>query len=86
MYTIRKLEKILAASSKEEGILAEQQPLYIDYDEKKIKCHWCKELFSGSAQVKHINQHLRKSSTHQKKRKDYLKTGGGQRDLREYFM
>lgn len=83
---MKRLEKILAASLKEEGILAEQQPLYIDYDERKIKCFWCKERFSGSAQVKHINQHVRQSSTHQKKKKDYLKTGGGQRDLREYLL
>jgi len=80
------LDKILAASVKEDGILTEQQPLYIDYDEGKIKCFWCKELFSGSEQLKYVNQHVRKAATHQKKRKDYLKTGGGQRDLREYSM
>jgi len=67
----------LSTSLQEEGIMIEQQPLYIDYYEKKIKCHWCKELFCGSVQLKHINQHVWKSSTHKKKRKDYLKQGGG---------
>ena len=77
------MDIILAASEKEEGILIEMQPLYVDYEEMKIKCF---ELFSGSTQVKHINQHVWKLTTHQKRKKDYLKTGGGQRDLREYFM
>ena len=74
------------ASLQEEGILDEQQPLYIDYEDEKIKCSWCKELFSGSYQLKNINQHVQKSSTHEKKRKDFLKTGGGQRDIREYVI
>ena len=40
-------------------------------------------MFSGSVQLKHVNQHVQKSSTHEKK-KDFFKTGGGQRDIREY--
>ena len=75
----------MRASLQEEGILTEQQPLYIDYKENKIKCLWFKELFCGSIKLKHINQHVRKSSTHEKKRIDFLKTGGGQRDIREYM-
>jgi len=81
----KKLEKVFNAASKEEGILEEQQPLYIDQDDGKIKCYWCKDSFQGSVQLKHINQHVRKSSTHQKRRKDHLRTGGGQCDLREYM-
>jgi len=64
----KKLEKILAASVKEDGILIEQQPPFIDYDEGKIKCFWCKELFCGSAQLKYVNQHVWKPTTHKKKR------------------
>ena len=56
MWFQRILEKILRSILQEEEILTEQQPLYIDYEEKKIKCSWCKELFCGSIKLKHINQ------------------------------
>lgn len=80
------MEKVLNAAIKEEGILIEQQPLYVDYETGKIKCYWCKDLFCGSTLLKHINQHVRRSSTHQKRKKDFLRQGGGQRDLREYML
>ena len=69
LEAMQKIDKILDAAVKEESILIEQQPPHVDYDEAKIKCFWCKEIFSGSDQLKYINQHVRKSRTHQKKKR-----------------
>jgi len=60
----KKLEKLLNAASKEEGVLQEQQPLYIDQDDGKIKCYWYKDSFCGSVLLKHNDQHMQKSSAH----------------------
>ena len=85
-FKVQYLENsVLSAAIKEEGILQEQQPLYVDYEGGKLKCSWCKEQFCGSTTLKQVNQHLRKSATHQKKRKDFLQTCGGQRDLRQFL-
>ena len=57
----------------------------MDYEGGKVKCSWCEEKFCGSISLKQINQHLRKSATHQKKRKNILQTGGAQRDIRPFL-
>lgn len=71
---------------KEEGALEAAQPLYIDHEEKLIKCYWCKNSFKGSRRLKHVNQHVRKSVKHIKERKKFHRKGGAQRDLREFMQ
>ena len=41
------LDKILEKCIKEESIDKEYQPLFIDDENERIKCHWC-SLFKGS--------------------------------------
>ena len=79
------MEDVLKKAEKETGFLPEAQPLYIDEIDLKIKCTWCGNLFRGSHQLKHINQHVRKSSFHLAERKRFLRKGGVQRDLREFM-
>ena len=55
------MEDVLDKADKETGFSAEAQPLYIDEIDLKIKCSWCGKLFRGSHQLKHNNQHVRKS-------------------------
>ena len=79
------MEDVLDKADKETGFLAEAQPLYIDEIDLKIKCSWCGKLFRGSHQLKHINQHVRKSFFHLAERKKILQKGGAQRDFREFI-
>jgi len=76
----------LKNACKEEGALEAAQPLYIDYEEKLIKCYWCKNSFKGSKKLKHVNQHVRKSVTHANKRKKFHRKGGTQCALREFMQ
>ena len=69
----------------------EDQPLYIDDSEKTIKCHWC-TTFKGSQEVKHVNQHTLKSSSHCNARKRFFgiseenrSRGENQLDIRDFF-
>ena len=53
---------ILEKAVKEDSML--EQPLYISVSEGVIKCCWCGELFKGSSELKHINQHVKKAASH----------------------
>ena len=79
------LKRILDRVTKEEGLPEDRvQPLYVDESEMIIKCDWCKNQFKGSCQLKHLNQHVNKSASHSKKRKQ-ITEGGKQIDIR-YFV
>lgn len=61
------------------------QPLYADESCDKIKCKWCPS-WSGSFQPRVINQHVRKSSSHQAARIKELKIPQPvQMDIRSFF-
>ena len=45
------LKKLLDKAMKEEGVQEAEQPLFIDEDDKVIKCHWCKDQFKGLADI-----------------------------------
>ena len=77
------LKKLLDKAAKEEGIAAEEQPLHIDEKDEVIKCHWCRDHFKGSVELKHINQHVKKAAFHSRKRKDITKKGA---DIRNFFV
>ena len=62
----------MANAEKEVGLPDEEQPLYLDEEDGLIKCKWCGKNFSGSQQMRCINQHVRKSATHRQARKKYL--------------
>jgi len=79
------MDEMLKKAEKEKGFLSEEQPLYVDEDDLKIKCTWCGIRFNGSQQLKHVNQHVRKSSYHAKERIRHLRKGGAQRDVREFM-
>lgn len=64
----------MANAEKEVGLPNEEQPLYIDEEDGLIKCKWCGKNFSGSQQMRCINQHVRKSATHKQARKKFLST------------
>jgi len=66
------MENTLANAEKEVGLPNEEQPLYIDEEDGLIKCKWCGKNFSGSQQMRCINQHVRKSATHKQARKKFL--------------
>ena len=73
----------MLASADKEKIEEDDEPLYIDKKDGVIKCSWCKQ-FRGSNLLKHINQHTRKSVSHLQARKDRLRQGGGQEDIRNF--
>ena len=64
---------------------ADDQPLFIDQQEFVIKCRWCKKLFHGSRQLRHVNQHVRKSISHQKHCSRFHKQGGAQHSLHDFL-
>lgn len=82
---MKNLKKLLEKATKEEGISATEQPLYIDEDDEVIKCHWCGDQFKGSMQLKHINQHVKKAAFHCQKRRDITGKGAKTRDIRNFF-
>ena len=53
---------VLESSVKEEGVT--EQPLYIDAEEGVIRCRWCGDLYKGSAELKHVNQYVKKAASH----------------------
>ena len=73
------MENTLANAEKEIGLPDNEQPLYIDVDDGLIKCKWCGKNFSGSQQMRCINQHVRKSATHRQARKKFLPSNGSNR-------
>ena len=72
----------MANAEKEIGLPDEEQPLYIDEEDGLIKCKWCGKNFSGSQQMRCINQHVRKSAAHRQARKKFLSnnTNGSMED------
>ena len=63
-----------------------EQPLYIDVEEGVIRCHWCGDLYKGSAELKHVNQYVKKAASHIGARKKHNGTAGEDLpDIRKYF-
>ena len=77
------LENVLRKAIKEEGI--SDQPLYVDKEEKVIKRQWCGDQFKGSVQLKHINQHVKKTTFHCQRRREMTDKGAKKRDIRKFF-
>lgn len=77
------LEKCLKKCDRE---TTDEQPLFIDDELSTIKCKWC-PAWAGSQTVKVINQHVRKSKSHQLARKKEQPDGSGgvQFVLTDYF-
>ena len=70
------LTKILEKATKEEGLPGDQEhPMYIDKSNMVIKCQWCKDQFKGSYQLKHLNQHIKKSTSHSQQRRCLTERG-----------
>ena len=81
------LTKILEKTTKEEGLPAdEEQPLYIDESNMVVKCRWCKDQFKGSYQLKHLNQHIKKSASHSQQRRRLTERGVEQSDIRDFLL
>ena len=81
------LTMILEKTTKEEGLPAdEEQPLYIDESNMVIKCRWCKDQFKGSCQLKHLNQHTKKSASHCQQRRRLTERGVEQSDIRDFLL
>lgn len=60
--------------------------VYIDKSNMVIKCRWCKDQFKGSCQLKHLNQHIKKSSSHSQQRKRLTERGVEQSDIRNFLL
>ena len=67
----------------------ESQPLYIDEPDECIKCFWCPS-WSGSQEVKWVNQHCKRDKSHQKA---CMKLMGhsddslhGMQDIKDFFV
>lgn len=75
----------MLATADKENIEDEDEPLYIDKKDNVIKCFWCKQ-FCGSKMLKHVNQHTRKSVSHLQARKEKLRQGDGQNDIRNFLI
>ena len=79
----------LLSKCRKEDIDGIPEPLEIDYGTESIVCTWCK--WKGSHILKVINQHVKKSVSHQKKRAHILgedstrNESQGSRDIRSYF-
>lgn len=65
---------MLERAAKEDGVT--EQPLYIDADKGVICCHWCGDLYKGSTELKHVNQHVKKAASHISARKRHDRTTG----------
>ena len=68
----------------------EDQPLYIDIPDECIKCTWCPS-WSGSQEVKRVNQHCKRDKCHAKAGMKLM--GGGQdndlhgmQDIRQFLQ
>lgn len=84
---MKSLTKTLEKAIKEEGLPAnKEQPLYIDVDDMVIKCRWCKDQFKGSHQLKHLNQHIKKSASHCQERRRLTERGVEQSDIRDFVL
>ena len=85
------LAKILLKCKKEDALDAEDQPLYIDWENETIKCKWC-GVFKGAIEARVINQHVKMSKTHKKERQRHLRPDEmtdpleGVQDIRIYFQ
>ena len=76
-------------ASKETQLITDEQPLYIDESDRKIKCKWCGDLFKGSISLKHVNQHVNKAVAHKAARQRYFQLQAGEQngmqDIRSFF-
>ena len=67
----------------------ETQPLYIDIADECIKCNWCPS-WSGSQEVKRVNQHCKRDKCHTKARMKLMGVEDnilhGMQDNRQFFQ
>ena len=87
LVTLSELDDRLAKCYKEPDL--DEQPLFVDDTEDSIKCAWCSG-WSGSQQVKRVNQHCKRDKCHLKARMKALGHPNpepleGVQDIRTYF-